>query len=231
MTPFSEQLSAASTKQLSTQLDAQLRFFSTVSSQVLDNASRLVSLNLSASRDTVERSSRTVRELIGASQPRDLLVLRTHAEEQMRSLFDYGRELFNIGANAQPFGLRTIQQAAPAAPSPAPAMAAPVPVPVEPVAERAAPEPEPEPEPIPAPEPAISEPFIVQQEDPIASADDVHATSPDAPAPVVKQRQIARAAAGKNASKAAAVPQPLAAPVEDKDVASVTRINTPKRRK
>lgn len=126
MTSLPEQLSAAMSKQLSAQfashVDTQLRFFSTFTSQAFDNASRIVSLNLSASRASVERSSRTVRQLIGATQPRDLAVLRTHAEEQMRGLVDYSRELFNIAASAQPANLRTI---VPTAYAP-PALAAPV---------------------------------------------------------------------------------------------------------
>lgn len=126
MTSLPEQLSAATSKQLSAQfashVDTQLRFFSTLTSQAFDNASRLVSLNLSASRASVERSSRTVRQLIGATQPRDLAVLRTHAEEQMRGLVDYSRELFNIAASTQPANLRTIVPAAYSAP----AIAAPV---------------------------------------------------------------------------------------------------------
>lgn len=236
MTSLPEQLSAASTRQLSAQLDAQFRFFHTCATQALDNASRIVALNLSASRDSVERSSHTVRQLIEANQPRDLLVLRTHAEEQVRSLFNYGRELFNIGANAQPYGLRTIMQTAapPAAAvaavtetlvSEAPRQASEAAVqatkavtePLEQASAQVA--------------VAAPEPFVVEQAEPVATAAEVQATILEEPVPVSEQKPIARAA-GKGASKAAAVPQPLAAPVEDKDSATVTRITpSPKRRK
>lgn len=241
MTSLPEQLSAASTRQLSAQLDAQFRFFNTFARQALDNASRLISLNLSASRDSVERSSHTLRQLIEATQPRDLLVLRTHAEEQMRSLFNYGRELANITANAQPYGLRTI---APEATPPAtpPAVLASV-IRETPIAEAAQEAPkaavkaaaevtgqikqaaEQLPEPAAAPEP-----FVVEQAEPIATAAEVQATILEEPAPVSEQKPIAKAA-GKGASKAAAVPQPLAAPVEDKDSTTVTRIGTSSKRR
>lgn len=237
MTSLPEQLSAASTRQLSAQLDAQFRFFNTFATQALDNASRLMSLNLSASRDSVERSSHTLRQLIEATQPRDLLVLRTHAEEQVRSLFNYGRELANITANAQPFGLRTI---APEAVSPvivssvvrealvseAPKAAVQA---AEKAAEKATEQIKQAAEPIPEPA-AAPEPFVVEQAEPIATAAEVQATVLEEPVPVSEQKPIAKAA-GKGASKAAAVPQPLAAPVEDKDSATVTRIGTSSKRR
>ncbi|RNF30859.1 hypothetical protein NM04_10210 [Massilia aurea] len=234
-------MSAASTRQLSAQLDAQFRFFNTFATQALDNASRLMSLNLSASRDSVERSSHTLRQLIGATQPQDLLVLRTHAEEQVRSLFNYGRELANITANAQPYGLRTIapQAASPAVVAPivrtaliaeavqeAPKEAVQV---AEKVTEKATEQIKQAAEQIPEPA-AAPEPFVVEQVEPVATAAEVQATILEEPVPVSEQKPIAKAV-GKGASKAAAVPQPLAAPVEDKDSATVTRIGTSSKRR
>lgn len=255
MTSLPEQLSAASTRQISAQLDAQFRFFSTFATQALENASRIVSLNLSASRDSLERSSHTARQLVQATQPRDLLVLRTHAEEQVRSLFNYGRELVNITANAQPYGLRTIapaaQAAALAAPvakevaekteevvqqtasavakaadtateavaqaaAPAVQAAAPVVQAAAPVVEAAA----------PLAQPAAPEPLVVQQPE----VTEALASVEDAAEPVAKQKQIARAA-GKGAPKMAVAAQPLAAPVEDPEPASIARIETPSKRR
>jgi hypothetical protein len=241
MTSLPEQLSAASTRQLSAQLDAQFRFFNTFATQALDNASRLISLNLSASRDSVERSSHTLRQLIEATQPRDLLVLRTHAEEQVRSLFNYGRELANITANAQPYGLRTIAAEVTALATP-PAVLASV-MRAAPIAEAAQEAPkavvqaaEEASEQIEQAAGQISEaaaapePFVVEQAEPIAKAAEVQATVLEAPVPVSEQKPIAKAA-GKGAPKAAAAPQPLAAPVEDKESTTVTRIGTPSKRR
>jgi len=255
MTSLPEQLSAASTRQISAQLDAQFRFFSTFATQAFENASRLVSLNLSASRDSLERSSHTARQLVQATQPRDLLVLRTHAEEQVRSLFNYGRELVNITANAQPYGLRTIAPAAQAAALAAPVVkevaekteevvqqtasavakaadtateavaqaaapavqaAAPVVQAAAPVVEAAA----------PLAQPAAPEPLVVQQPE----VTEALASVEDAAEPVARQKQIARAA-GKGAPKAAVAAQPLAAPVEDPEPASIARIETPSKRR
>lgn len=248
MTSLPEQLSAASARQLSAQLDAQFRFFNTFATQALDNTSRFMSLNLSASRDSVERSSHTLRQLIEATQPRDLLVLRTHAEEQVRSLFNYGRELFNLTANAQPVALRTIAAEAPEAPL---TLAAPLVAPLEQaataaaaattdaidaaadagakVAEAAQAAAAPVVQEQEKPQ-ASAEPVVVQQEPAIVSADEIQATTGDDPAPVAKPKPIAKAA-GKGAPKAATAPHPMAAPVEDKDSATVTRIDTPPKRR
>ncbi|WP_208280935.1 phasin family protein [Massilia oculi] len=244
MTSLPEQLSAASTRQLSAQLDAQFRFFNTFATQTLDNASRIMSLNLSASRDSVERSSHTLRQLIEATQPRDLLVLRTHAEEQVRSLFNYGRELFNITANAQPVALRTIAPEAPGAPL---TLAAPASAPLEQAATAAAAATTATIDAVAdtgakvteavqaAAAPVVqaqapAEPVVVQEEPAIVSADEIQATIGDDPAPVAKPKPIAKAA-GKGAPKAATAPHPMAAPVEDKDSATVTRIDTPPKRR
>ena len=262
MTSLPEQLSAASTRQISAQLDAQFRFFSTFATQALENASRIVSLNLSASRDSLERSSHTARQLVQATQPRDLLVLRTHAEEQVRSLFNYGRELVNITANAQPYGLRTIAPAAQAAALAAPVVkevaekteevvqqtasavakaadtateavaqaaapavqaAAPVVQAAAPVVQAAAPVVEAA---APLAQPAAPEPLVVQQPE----VTEALASVEDAAEPVAKQKQIARAA-GKGAPKAAVAAQPLAAPVEAPEPASIARIETPSKRR
>jgi len=251
MTSLPEQFSAASTRQLSAQLDAQFRFFHTFATQALDNVSRLAMLNLSASRDSVERSSQALRQLSEATQPRDLLALRSHAEEQVRGLMNYGRELFNISANAQPYGLRTIAPEA----APAVAVAAIVRETLIPEAPQQAPEAA-----VQATEAvteavtevateavteqveqveqveqlteaaAAPEPFVVEQVEPVATAAEVQASILAEPVPVSEPKPIATAV-GKGAPKAA-LPQPLAALVEDKDSATVTRIGrSPKRRK
>jgi len=111
MTSLPEQLSAARTQQL----DAQFHLFRTFATQAIDNASRIASLNLATSRESAERTTRTMRQLLGATDPGALAGLRTHAEEQMRSLFAYSRELISIATSAQPQAARALAAAAPAA--------------------------------------------------------------------------------------------------------------------
>lgn len=92
MTTLPEQLSAAR----NAQLDAQFNLFQNVTSRAFDNASRLMALNLAVSRESLERSSQTVRQLIATTNPQELGFLRSQAEEQMRSIAAYGHELFGL---------------------------------------------------------------------------------------------------------------------------------------
>jgi hypothetical protein len=116
MTSLPEQLSAAR----KSQLDTQFRLLHTFTNQAFDNAGRLMALNLAVSRDAVERSSRTVRGLLAASGPRDLNLLRSHAEEQVRSMFAYGHELMGIASGLRLYSapLTTPKLAPAALPSP-----------------------------------------------------------------------------------------------------------------
>jgi hypothetical protein len=116
MTSLSEQLSAAPNNYLTAPMNAQLTVLNALTTQALDSASRITALNLSTSQEVLERSAQTARQLIGARDARDLAVLRSHAEEQVRSLFAYSRELLGIAAGAQPFLVRSMTPAPMAAP-------------------------------------------------------------------------------------------------------------------
>lgn len=114
MTSLSEQLSAAPNNYLTAPMNAQLTVLNALATQAIDSASRITALNLTTSQEVLERSAQTARQLIGARDARDLAVLRSHAEEQVHSLFAYSRELLGIAVGAQPFLLRS------ATPAPAP---------------------------------------------------------------------------------------------------------------
>ena len=129
MTSLSEQLSAAPNNYLTAPMNAQLTVLNALATQAIDSASRITALNLTTSQEVLERSAQTARQLIGARDARDLAVLRSHAEEQVHSLFAYSRELLGIAVGAQPFLLRS------ATPAPAP-VTAPV-AEIAPVAEMA----------------------------------------------------------------------------------------------
>ena len=223
MTSLPEQLTAARTAQL----EAQFALFRSVTRQALDNASRVLALNLSTSRDSVERSSQAVRELFAATGPQDLptlqLALRSHAEEQFRSLFTYGRELFSIASGVQAQALRGA--AAPAAlPAPAPAAAAEAVQPavqatqeaVQAVAETVA-------EPVKAETGQLAAYLQehVESQEPAVVAETIAVV--EEPAPVAEPKPIAKAA-GKGAPKAAVVPHPLSAPVSASDAVELPKI-------
>jgi len=260
MTSIPEQLSAAR----KSQLDAQFRLLHSFTDRAFDNASRVMALNLALSRESVERSSRTFSQLLGATSPRDLGLLRSHAEEQMRSVAAYGRELFGIALGIQPYSVplttpsftpaalpaptqvaqTIIEASAPAAKAAEDAVQAGADIieavttsasnaasdTVAEVAAEAAHAADPVEETLSAlvQEQALKdEPAVVQ-----SLEAEVLATPVDEPAPVAKPKPIAKAA-GKGAPKAAVAAHPLAAPVGNKDSATVTRIDAapPKRRK
>lgn len=111
MTSLPEQFQAAR----QTQLDRQFSILRALGDGVLDRTSRLVALNLDLSRATVEHSSSTLRQLLALRDPRDLLTIGAQSQRQLRTVFDYGHELFNIAAGLRGAALQTWSvQAAPA---------------------------------------------------------------------------------------------------------------------
>ena len=127
MTSLPEQFQAAR----QTQLDRQFSILRALGDGVLDRTSRLVALNLDLSRATVEHSSNTLRQLLALRDPRDLLTIGAQSQRQLRTVFDYGHELFNIAAGLRGAALQTYSAEAAVT---APALAAPADI-VAPAAE------------------------------------------------------------------------------------------------
>ena len=119
MTSLPEQFQAAR----QTQLDRQFAFLRSLGDGVLDRTSRVLALNLELSRATAEHSSNTMRQLLSLRDPRDLLTIGAQSQRQLRTLFDYGHELFNIAAGLRGAALQTYSVEAAAS---APALAAPI---------------------------------------------------------------------------------------------------------
>jgi hypothetical protein len=94
MNSLPEQFSAA--RQV--QLDNNFNLMRSLSDQALDRTSRMFALQLDASRAAVEQSSNALRQLLAARDPRDLLALGSQSQQHLRTMFDYGRELFSIAA-------------------------------------------------------------------------------------------------------------------------------------
>ncbi|MCC2963339.1 phasin family protein [Massilia sp. IC2-278] len=130
MTSLPEQFQAAR----QTQLDRQFAFLRSLGDGVLDRTSRVFALNLDLSRATAEHSSNAMRQLLAVRDPRDLLTIGAQSQRQLRTLFDYGHELFNIAAGLRGAALQTYAVEAAAD---APALAAPLAL-AESIAESAA---------------------------------------------------------------------------------------------
>lgn len=103
MTSLQEQFSAAR----QTQLDNGFNLVQTFSNQALDQTSRVIALQLNASRAAIEQSTAAARQLMAARAPRDLFALGTQSQQQLKSLFDYGSELFSIVSGAKFTPLRS----------------------------------------------------------------------------------------------------------------------------
>lgn len=130
MTSLPEQISAAR----QAQLDQGITLIRSLGDQALDRTSRVFSLQLDASRAAVEHSSNAVRQLLAARDPRDLLALGSQSQQHLRTLLDYGHELFSIatsglslpmlgnqGAAAPASVAESAAESAATAPAPAPA--------------------------------------------------------------------------------------------------------------
>ncbi|MGJ7914444.1 phasin family protein [Massilia sp. LXY-6] len=113
MTRFSDQLSAVR----QAQLEAQLDMFRNLTSRALDSAGQIAALNVRASRASMEQAAGTMKHLLEARDPRDLLALGSAAQGQWHTLFSYGRELFGlaIGARALPATIPLLAAPAPTA--------------------------------------------------------------------------------------------------------------------
>ncbi|MBD8529808.1 MULTISPECIES: phasin family protein [unclassified Massilia] len=98
MTSLPEQFSAARL----TQLDNGFNLMRSFGDQALDQTSRVVALQLNASRSAIEQSSAALRQLLAIRDPRDLLAFGSQSQQQLRSMLDYGNELFSIAAGFTP---------------------------------------------------------------------------------------------------------------------------------
>jgi phasin family protein len=113
MTSLPEQLSAARKDQL----EAQLDFMRAVTAQAFESAGQVLALNINTSRASVERSANTVRQLLAATDPRDLFAIGAQGQEQLQTMMDYGRQLLGIASGAR---MNLSRQAAASMPAPQP---------------------------------------------------------------------------------------------------------------
>ena len=151
-----EQFSAAT----KSQLEAQLKILNNFATTAFEGAQKVIALNLSTTKASVEKSSAAARELLEAKDPQDFFAKSTARVPNLDGLFAYNRELFSIASKTQAElfqaaqeqlkeagkqGVQVPKLSAPiAAPAPAPA-AAPTPAPA-PKAAKAEAKPAPKPE-------------------------------------------------------------------------------------
>lgn len=103
MFPIPEQLSQAA----KTQLETQLSIFNTFTSKAFEGAQKVIALNVSTARASVEQSSDAVQQLLGAKDTREFISLSTAQAPSLDKVLAYGRELFSIASQTQAELLQT----------------------------------------------------------------------------------------------------------------------------
>ncbi|ELX10512.1 phasin family protein [Janthinobacterium sp. HH01] len=97
MSSITEQFSAAT----KSQLEAQFKIFNTFASTAVDSAEKVIALNISTTKASVEKSSAAAKKLLEAKDPREFFSLSTAEPASFDNLLSYGRQLYNIASNVQ----------------------------------------------------------------------------------------------------------------------------------
>jgi phasin family protein len=97
MSSITEQFSAAT----KSQLEAQFQIFSTLASTAVDSAEKVIALNISTTKASVEKSSAAAKKLLSAKDPQEFFSLSTAEPASFDKLLAYGRELYGIASSAQ----------------------------------------------------------------------------------------------------------------------------------
>jgi phasin family protein len=129
MSSITEQFSAAT----KSQLEAQFQLFSTLASTAVGSAEKVIALNLSTTKATVEKSSAAAKKLLTVTDPKELFTLNAVQPSGIEGLLAYSRELYSIASAAQGVLLQsaqsTLKQVTELAATKPTIPAAPVPVP------------------------------------------------------------------------------------------------------
>ncbi len=145
-----EQFSAAT----KSQLEAQLKILNNFATTAFEGAQKVIALNLSTTKASVEKGSAAARELLEAKDPQEFFAKSTARVPNFDGLFAYNRELFSIASKTQAELFQAAQDQLKEAGKQAaqvPKLTAPIAAPV------AAPAPAPVPAPAPAPKAAKAE--------------------------------------------------------------------------
>jgi phasin family protein len=97
MSSITEQFSAAT----KSQLEAQFNILSTLASTAVGSAEKVIALNLSTTKASVEKSSAAAKKLLTATDPKEFFSLNAAEAPSFDGLLAYGRELYSIATSAQ----------------------------------------------------------------------------------------------------------------------------------
>lgn len=109
MSTLPEQFSAVR----KSQVEAQLNFFQNFTARSLESVQKIVALNLSVSRASLEKSSAAVAQLLTVKDPRDLFALTNNTQQSLNGMLAYSRELIAIASGTGAALAETAVKAAP----------------------------------------------------------------------------------------------------------------------
>ena len=109
MSTLPEQFSAVR----KSQVEAQLNFFQNFTAKSLESVQKIIALNLSVSRASMEKSSAAVAQLLTVKDPRDLFALTNNTQESLNGMLAYSRELIAIASGTGAALADTAMKAAP----------------------------------------------------------------------------------------------------------------------
>lgn len=109
MSTLPEQFSAVR----KSQVEAQLNFFQSFTARSLESVQKIIALNLSVSRVSMEKSSAAVAQLLTVKDPRDLFALTNNTQESLNGMLAYSRELMSIASGTGAALADTAMKAAP----------------------------------------------------------------------------------------------------------------------
>ncbi|GJJ00930.1 hypothetical protein RugamoR64_14680 [Duganella rhizosphaerae] len=189
-------------------MEAQFKIFNTFASTAVDSAEKVIALNISTTKASVEKSSAAAKKLLEAKDPREFFSLSSAEPASFDSLLAYGRELYSIASGVQSDLIQsaqnTIKQVSDLAAAPVTALKASAkPAPVASASASASAS-----APVAAPAPVAAAPAVVQ------------------PPVVVTQAPASanEAAAVLEAKIAKAAVKPKAAPVEEAPVPAEVKV-------
>lgn len=98
MFAFPEQFSNAT----KAALDAQFTMFSSLTSKAFEGMEKLVELNITAAKATLEESTQTAKQLMGAKNPQEFFTMTAaQAQPNAEKALSYGRQVAAIATGAQ----------------------------------------------------------------------------------------------------------------------------------
>lgn len=98
MFSFQEQFSAAT----KAHIEAQIAMMNTLTNKTLENIEKVIQLNVTAAKTSLEESSATIKQLVAAKDAQEFFSLATaQAQPNAEKTLAYGRNLASIASGAQ----------------------------------------------------------------------------------------------------------------------------------